>query len=393
MIETGEFRQRRTDVLNRLDGAVGLVFAGDGSPPLSGLWKPDSHFAYLTGLTDEPGAAVLFDGNNPDPKRRCALFLKPRNPELEAWEGYRDALSGALRDRTGFDSVQRTTLLARTLTTAARQRKRLACLHSFAVYDAPVSPDLAAFRKVLERVPGVVVEDHSETLPRLRSIKSPAEIRLIRSAVAATAAGFSKARALVRPGVAERDVQRALESGWAESGATGVAYNPIVGSGLRSTVLHYNANSGTLAIGDLLLVDAACSVGGYCADVTRTWPVSGSLSPRQREVYTVVLRALRAATAAVGPGVWLNEVDEAARAVIRDAGMEDAFIHGIGHQLGLDVHDATPDGPLQPGMVITVEPGVYLPDEKIGIRLEDDLLVTASGRENLTAAIEFEPLG
>lgn len=391
MIEVNEYRQRRNDVLTKLDGAIGLVLAGDGAPPLSGVWKPDSSFAYLTGITDEPGAAVLFDGKNPDPKRRCVLFLKPRNPEMEAWDGYRDPLTAALRARTGFDAVLRTTLLPRTLTNSARLRKRVACLHSFAVYDAPVSPDLATFRKVTERIPGIATEDQTDLLPRMRSIKSPAELALMRKAADATATGYAKARSAIKPGVTEREVQRALENAWAEAGGTGVAYNPIVGSGVRSTVLHYNANTGALADGDLLLIDAACSVGGYCADVTRTYPVSGRFTPRQREIYGLVLRALRAATAAVAPGVPMNEVDEAARVVFREAGLEDYFIHGIGHQLGLDVHDATPDGPLQPGMVITVEPGIYLPDEKIGIRLEDDLLVTASGRENLTSAIAIEP--
>jgi len=392
MIDTTEFQQRRNNVLAALDGAIGLVLAGDGAPPLSGMWKPESHFAYLTGLHDEPGAAVLFDGRNPDPKRRCILFLKPRNPEAEAWDGYRDPLTALLRQRTGFEAVQRTTLLPRTLTTSTRQRKRLACLHAFSVYEAPVSPDLTIFRKVTERVPGVSTEDHTDLIPRLRSIKSPNEIALMRKAGQATAAGYAKARTIVRPGATERNVQRALENGWAEAGATGIAYNPIVGSGLRSTVLHYNANTGELAAGDLLLIDAACSVEGYCADVTRTWPVSGKFTPRQQEVYGVVLRALRAATQAVGPGVWMNEVDEAARAIIRAAGFEDFFIHGIGHQLGLEVHDSTPDGPLRPGMVLTIEPGIYIPAENIGIRLEDDVLVTATGHENLTAAIPMEPL-
>jgi len=390
MITKDEFHQRRQLCLTKLDGAVGLVLAGDGAPPLSGHWKPDAHFAYLTGITDEPGAAVLFDPKNPDPSRRCILFLKPRNPETEAWDGYRDPLTAALRARTGFDAVLRTTLLPRFVSAAARQRKRLACLHPLAVYEAPVSPDYAIFKKVAERTPGLAIEDQTDLIPRLRSLKSPAEVDLLKQAVRATAAGYARVRAEIRPGVAERHIQRTLENAWAEAGGTGIGYNPIVGSGLRSTVLHYNANSGSLAEGDMLLIDAACSVHGYCADVTRTFPVSGRFTPRQREIYALVLRALRAATAAVRAGVFVHEVDEAARAVFREAGLEDFYIHGIGHQLGLEVHDATPDGPLQAGMVITVEPGLYLPEERIGVRLEDDILVTNTGSENLTASIAIE---
>jgi Xaa-Pro aminopeptidase len=399
-ILVNEYQQRRERVLKELakTGAVGLVLAGEGAPPLMGFWRPDQHFRYLTGITSEPGAAVLFDPANPDPKKRCTLFLKPLNPELEAWDGYRDTISAGLKRQYGFDTVMRTTGLARFVTLAARQRKKLACLHPFAVYDGPVSADLALFRKVSERVPGCAIEDRSTFIGCQRAIKSATEIGMVQAAVDATAAGYAAALKMLKPGIAERDVQAAMERAWSDAamdagGAdtrVGPGYNPIIGSGLNSTVLHYNQNVGFAREGEVLLIDAGCEVDGYTADITRTYPVSGKFTARQREIYELVLKAQEAAINAVKPGVWLHEVDEAARAVFRKKGLEDKYIHGIGHQLGLEVHDApeaTQDGPLAPGMIITIEPGLYFPDERIGVRIEDDVLLTKNGCKNLSAAI------
>jgi Xaa-Pro aminopeptidase len=192
---------------------------------------------------------------------------------------------------------------------------------------------------------------------------------------------------MLRPGVGEVDVERALARGYADHGGTGVAYNSIVGSGLNATVLHYMANTAKLEPGDLIVIDSAAEYLGYASDVTRTLPVSGKFTPDQREVYEVVLRAQLAAIKALRPGTRMLDADSAARAVIDKAGYGDAFIHGVGHPLGLQVHDVIPDHPLKPGMVVTIEPGIYLPDRKLGVRIEDDLLITSGGSENLTAAI------
>jgi Xaa-Pro aminopeptidase len=386
-IPAAEYAARRERVLKSLKGAAAVVFAGEGAPPLLGKWRADYSFKYLTGIDGEAGAAVVFDPQNPTPDKRVTLFLRPLNPELERWDGYRESIGAGLKDRTGFATIMRTGSLPRLLTVIARRSKRFACLHPFSTYPAPVSPDLAVFRQLAERVPGVAVEDQTEVLPTLRAIKSPAELRLMRKAAAATAKGYEYAVAAIRPGATEAAVERALEDGYRDGGAEGVSYNSIVGSGLNATVLHYMENAAALAAGDLLLIDSAASYRGYAADVTRTYPVSGRFTGDQRDVYEVVLRAQLAAIKAAKPGRRMTDVDEAARDVIDKAGYGDAFIHGIGHQLGLEVHDVTPDGPLRPGMVVTIEPGVYLPDRKLGVRIEDDILVTAKGNENLTAII------
>jgi Xaa-Pro aminopeptidase len=386
-IEISEFVSRRDRLMDALDGQVGLVFAGDHGASLPGIWQPDWNFYYLTGIRDEPGAILLLDPRSEDPRRRTILFLKPLNPELEEWDGYRDRITTSLKSRTGFPSVMRTYQLPRWLTGIARRRGRLACLHPFSVYDGAASPDLVTFRKVAERSIGVQILDRTNVLPSMRAIKSRPELGVLKQAAAATAAGYAAAAKAIRPGANERDVQRALERGFADAGGTGTGYNSIVGAGLNSTVLHYNTNNQPLEDGDVILIDAAARVGGYTADVTRTFPVGGRFSREQREVYDIVLRAMEASIKAVRPGVPMHEVEMAARRIIEKAGYGDAFMHGIGHQLGIEVHDSTPDGPLKAGMVVTIEPGIYLPDRRLGIRIEDDILVTRQGPQNLTAMI------
>jgi Xaa-Pro aminopeptidase len=390
-IDITEYADRRKRVLRALGGAVGIVFAGEGSPPLLGRWRPDSHFYYLTGIDSEPGAAVLFDPGAEDPDRRCILILRPLDSEQQRWDGHREEISSALRSRTGFRKVMRSTALPMLLGKAARRSKRLACLHTFAGHNSSVSPDLAVFRKVTERIPGVQIEDQTNLLPSLRAVKSKAEVTLMRHAARATALGYAAAAQIIRPGVTEMEIQHALENGYRANGASGPAYNSIVGAGFNGTVLHYMENADVARDGDLVVIDSGAEYQGYTCDVTRTFPVSGRFTKEQRELYNVVLRAQAAAIKAARPGARWHDVDGASRRVIENAGYGDAYIHGVGHQLGLEVHDASPDGPLKPGMVITIEPGVYFPDRNVGIRIEDDVLITSAGNTNLTAAIPKKP--
>jgi Xaa-Pro aminopeptidase len=386
-IKVSEYQARRNKVLKSLKGAIGLVFAGDGAPPLRGEWFPDMDFRYLTGLDDEPGSMVLFDPTNPDVKKRIVLLLKPVNPEMDVWDGYRDLISQSLRDKLGFTSVMRTNALPRFLTEAAKRSKRLACLHPVAAYSQPVTPDLELFQKVAARIPGCSIEDHSETITSLRLIKSPAEIRQIKSAIGATAHGLECLMSKLVAGVNERELHNALVSGFAAKGSLRNAFDPIVGSGHNATVLHYKENTAPCDDHDLIVVDSGAEINGYASDITRTIPVSGKYTKEQAKLYNIVLKSQRAAIRAIKPGATMAQVDEASRKVIRDAGYGDQYLHGVGHHLGLETHDPSPQVPLKAGMVVTIEPGIYLADKSIGIRIEDDILVTATGSKNLSASI------
>ncbi len=386
MILNAEFAARRARVLESLDGAAAVVFAGEGHPPLLGRWHASKNFVWLTGIVSEPGAAVLFDPSAPDPEKQITLFLRPLNPETEVWDGLRDPLGAPLKEKYGFTSVARTGSLNAMLTGAARRGKKLACLAPFSAPPAPVSADLALHRQVAERVLGVTIEDKTQLLITLRAQKSLAELALMRKAALATADGYAAALDVIRPGGSEAEVARALTMAFEKHGGEH-AYNPIVGCGINACIFHYMDNVGPLNPGELLLIDAGAAIGGYAADVTRTYPVSGTLSGEQKPLYELVLEAMEASINTLKPGSTMVEADRAARAVFAKSGYPDAFPYSVGHPLGLDVHEAAPDGPLLEGMVVTIEPGIYLLDKKIGIRLEDDLLITKTGYENLTASI------
>ncbi|MCX8033563.1 MAG: Xaa-Pro peptidase family protein [Thermoleophilia bacterium] len=391
-ISLEEYRVRREQVLEALDGAAAVVFAGTdpGDDSLVVRWKTNRLFWYLTGLDYESGAAILFDPSAEDRDRRITLFLAPRDPEAERWDGPRDFLDSSLKAKTGFSSLARITSLPARLTDAARKTKRLACLHPFTPYNGPVSPDLEIFRKVCDHVPGVGIEDQTQLLPRMRATKSPAELALIAHAVSVTRHALDAVLAYVHPGVTEKDLADVLLETFRKHGAE-PAFLPIVAAGPNSTVLHHRRLDRVLESTDLVVIDCGAAVHGYAADVTRTVPVQGHFSGEQQHIYDIVLEANQAAIEAVRPGATLREIQGQALEVIKAAGYEDFFFHGIGHQLGIDVHDVTPDGPLVPGMVLTIEPGIYLEDRGIGIRIEDDVLVTDQGRQVLTAEIPKTP--
>ena len=382
-----EYAARRTKLLALLKRAAALVFAGSHTNPLTDEYRPHPHFEYLTGVVDEAGAVLLLDPSNVIEARRTMLFLAPLNPEVDKWDGYRSEINKALRDSIGIQTIFRTDALGRWLTAAVKRSKRVACLHPFADYTQAVTPDLGIFRKVTERIPGVTIDDHTETIAKMRAVKSKNEVAMIQRAIDITAAGYEAMFKGVRPGMNEFDVQELLEHGYRSHGSRGPAYGTIAGAGINSTVLHYQANDQTIAKNDLICIDSAARFGGYGADITRTVPASGKFTKRQREIYELVLKAELAAIRAVKPGVTFARIDKAARDIINKAGYGDFFIHGTGHHLGLETHDITPDAPLRQGAVITIEPGIYIPKEKLGIRIEDNILITRDGAKNLSTKI------
>nr|MBC8421607.1 aminopeptidase P family protein [bacterium] len=376
MIPLKEYASRRAKITKQLKGATGIVFAGESEGERTSTWRPHPHFEYLTGITNEPEAMLLFDPTNPVAFKREILFLSARDPEVEQWDGIRLPLGSKLKKKTGFRTILRSRHLSYVLADIASRNKSFATLMPNSKIEAPISKDIELWEKIARRTPNYELTDCSHVIPKMRSVKSTAEIRMIQEAVDMTARGFADAMAFIKEGVNEFQVQATLEHGYAMAGGRGSAFPSIVGGGINSTVLHYKENDQDLCAGDMVCIDSGAFHQGYGADISRTIPVSGTFSKRQKEVYNIVLAAEEAAIKAVKPGVTINELDAVARAVINKAGYGEFFIHGIGHHLGLETHDACgPPFPFKKGAVITIEPGIYLPDEAIGIRIEDDILV------------------
>jgi Xaa-Pro aminopeptidase len=221
----------------------------------------------------------------------------------------------------------------------------------------------------------------------MRSVKSLAERDCMKEAVRISALGYDEVLKTMKPGMNEFQIQEALEHAYRANGSRGPAYNTIAGAGFNGTVLHYGANDQVMKDGDLIVIDSGADYRGYAADVTRTYPVNGRFSKRQKEIYSIVLKALEASIKKVKAGCTFQQIDKASRDIIKKAGYGDYFIHGIGHHLGVEVHDITPEGPLKEGAVITIEPGIYIPEENLGVRIEDDIVVTRTGCINLSKSI------
>jgi Xaa-Pro aminopeptidase len=243
--------------------------------------------------------------------------------------------------------------------------------------------------------------DAGPVIGKLRMIKSPAEIEQIQHSSDVTIAAHRKAWSMMKPGLYEYQIAAGMSNAYFEAGCERHAYAPIVGSGPNSVILHYMTNRRRVDSGEVVLMDVAAECADYATDVTRTVPASGKFTARQREIYDIVLGAQKAAIAAIKPGVKMRgdagALQEIAFEYINTHGKDlhgdplgKYFTHGLGHPVGLDVHDPQDNGPLQAGMVITVEPGIYIPDENIGVRIEDTLVVTENGSRNLSGALPRE---
>jgi Xaa-Pro aminopeptidase len=257
---------------------------------------------------------------------------------------------------------------------------------------------------VKDAAPQGTVKDVSPAVGTLRAIKSPGELALLTKAIEVSVDAQLEAMKMMRPGLYEYQVAAKMVETHSNGGCETEAYSPIVGSGFNSTVLHYNKLDRKMDDGEIVVLDVAGQYSGYAADITRTLPANGKFTPRQREIYEIVLGAQNAALAALKPGMTItgqgpNSLQRIATEYINSHGKDKEgrtlgryYIHGLSHHIGLDVHDASgPARPLEPGMVITMEPGIYIPEENLGVRIEDDVLVTADGYKLLTARLPRSP--
>jgi Xaa-Pro aminopeptidase len=380
-------------------------------------YRFDSYFHYLTGFGEPDAAVVLVTGAKP----KAILFCREKNEEREIWEGYRHGPEAA-RGLFGFDEAWTIGELDTKLPELLADQPALWCGFGYdEAWDARITRALNAVRANARAgvVPPHSIRDVRAVLDEMRLIKDASELATMRRAAAISAAAHRRAMAATRPGRHEYEIEAELLHAFRAAGSQAPAYPSIVASGPNACVLHYVANDRRMADGDLLLIDAGCELDGYASDITRTFPVNGRFSAPQRDVYELVLAAQQAAKAAIRPAAHWNEPHEAAVRVLTQgfvdlgllAGSVDELIergdyrrfymHRTGHWLGRDVHDAgeyKQDGEwrrLAPGMVLTVEPGCYIrpaadvPEAlwNIGVRIEDDAVVTADGCEFITDAV------
>jgi Xaa-Pro aminopeptidase len=417
------FRARRERYLRMAGGAVTVLPAAHErfrSRDTEVRFRQDSDFHYLTGFPEAEAVAVLTPH---DPERRFTLFVRPRDPESEAWSGPRLGVEGA-RERFGADAAYPLGELDAHLRDLLRPAEEVVyALGAHPEMDRRMLGLMGGFRKWRQRsgTAPLVVRDPDTLLAEMRVVKEPAELELHRRAARITAGGHLAAMRAARPGIGEWELESVLDGHFRGAGGGGPAYPTIVGSGAGATTLHYVANDRRARDGELVLVDAGAEVGMYAADITRTWPVSGRFSPAQRAVYEIVLEAEEAALATVRPGVPVLDAHDAAVRVltrgmvelgllagdvdelVQGGGYRRFYMHQTSHWLGLDVHDVGPyrrpgggPVPLEPGMVLTIEPGIYVPESAedvpaelrgIGVRIEDNAVVTPDGHEVTTRGV------
>ncbi len=396
------YHGRRVALAAKLHGGVAVLFAAV-EPALDFMpYRQDEDFYYLTGW-NEPGAALLImeapQAQTPRPAYKEILFLPTRDLRMEKYTGAKvDAATPGAAQLAGVDAVQPMTELAGVLNGLIAADRRLAR----GVWTQPEALQARALLGFTAATLGVDVNavasmDVTRLTAESRVVKDAGEIALIRKGSAASIEAQRVMMGTVRPGITERALAGKMTAVWMEGGCERPAYAPIVGSGIDSTVLHYSENTRTLEDGDILLVDAACEYSMYASDITRTVPVNGHFTARQREIYDIVLGAQQAAIDAFVAGKSkINDrdrrdpdsLDNAAYNYINTHGKDlhgqplgKYWLHGLGHMMGINVHDPA-DYPavLKPGMVFTIEPGVYIPEEKLGVRIECDFLVGADGK-------------
>jgi Xaa-Pro aminopeptidase len=398
-----EYQSRRAKLRAAESGPI-VVFGYTGHEDASeqAVFFQEESFYYLTG-DDEPGAALLLIPDVPDGKPidgpREVLYLSPRDRAQEKWEGPKMGPGDAgLAEKTGFEVVEPFANLRGDLTKLAKTYPVFYTLLPPSHEEG--YPHLTNWSGwIREMLPQSKVVDIAPVIDGMRQIKSPGELALIQKAVDLSVDAQLDAMKRMQPGLFEYQVAARMKEIHEMGGCEREAYSPIVGAGFNSTVLHYSSLNDRIKDGDVVVIDVGGEYGGYAADITRTLPAKGKFTPRQREIYEIVLGAQNAALAAVKPGAVLFGGPGSLQQIVTDyinAHGRDKdgqplgryYPHGVSHHLGLDVHDpGERTRPLEPGMVITVEPGIYIPEENLGVRIEDDVLVTKDGHQLLSVRL------
>lgn len=396
---SSDIAQRRAKLGKQISGGIAILFGEKEDPAeLHYAFFQEPNFFYLTGW-EEPGAIVLV---TPDPAKdsptyqqeitapREILFLPDRDLRQERWTGRKlGPLDPDVKEKTGFSTVLPVSKFESTVRALLETYPKLYTLAKSS--GAETLSKLAPMREQ---------QEVRQTIGGLRLIKSDDEIAKIQKTTDASVKGHFAAWKSIRAGQYEYQVAAVMVGAYMAEGCQRSAYSPIVGSGFNSTVLHYSRNSRRMDSGEVTVMDVAAECDNYASDITRTVPVNGKFTPRQRDIYNIVLGAQKAAIEAIKPGVAMAKLTTIAKEYIDTHGKDlhgeslgKYFIHGLGHPVGLDVHD--PGGAqgavLKENMVITIEPGIYIPEESLGVRIEDTLVVTKDGSRNMSGALPRDP--
>ena len=427
MITLEQFRQRRQALITQMaPGSAALIFAAPEvtrSNDTEYSYRQNSDFWYFTGFNEPQALLVLIKSD--EHHNHSVLFNRIRDLTAEVWSGRRlgqeaaPAKLGVDRALPWDDIGEQLHLLLNGLDVVYHAQGEYGYADQL-LFNA-LEKLRRGFRQNLSAPASVT--DWRPWVHEMRLFKSAEEIEILRQAGKISALAHTRAMQQCRPGMYEYQLEGEIHHEFSRHGARFPSYNTIVGSGENGCILHYTENESAMRDGDLVLIDAGCEFHGYAGDITRTFPVNGRFTPPQREIYDIVLASLHKALSMFRPGVSIHEVnDEVVHIMITglvDLGILDGnidelfeaqahrpfFMHGLGHWLGLDVHDVgdygTPsrDRVLEPGMVLTVEPGLYIaPDASvppqyrgIGVRIEDDIVITATGHENLTDSVVKDP--
>ena len=429
MILQTEYRQRREQLMMKIGNGTALFCSAPVAVMHNDVeynFRQDSDFFYLTGFNEPEAVAVLAPHH---PEHRFVLFVQPKDWEKEVWSGYRTGVDAA-KEKLGADAVYPITELDEKLPQYLEKANRIYYhLGRDRNFNHTI---LKHWQQLMRTYPKrgtgpMAIESTNPIMQAMRQVKSAAELEMMRKAVAISVDAHNHVMQFAKPGRYEYEIQAELEHIFRLRGALGPAYPSIVASGANSCILHYVENNQQMQEGDLLLIDAGCTYEYYNADITRTFPISGKFTPEQKILYELVLKAQLAAIAQVKPGNPYNQIHDTAvrilveglmdlgllagdiEEIIKEEKYKPFYMHRTGHWLGLDVHDAgiykcgeEAWQTLQPNQVLTVEPGLYIGFETkpvegqpeindrwrgIGIRIEDDVLVTESGHEILTAGV------
>lgn len=399
------FEARRQSILNQMaENSLLILYSGAPihiSADAYHHFEANKHFYYLTGLRRENMILVLRKSENGN---QSMLYIEKSDPNAERWTGKMVTVEEA-KSISGIDDVRFTASFQAQLDYLLGSSTLSTCYFDCYRHQQSDLPDynLAKAQQFAAEHPGITVRNLWPMAAKLRMQKDEDEVALTEHAIDITDKALQRVLTTLEPGMKEYQAQANFEHMVHYLGAEGPSFPTIAGSGKNGCMLHYETNRDTCQDGTLLLLDLGVRYQGYCSDITRTYPVGGKFTERQRKVYEIVLKANKEVAAQAKPGMTTKELNEICKKVLTQGCMElgliekeedigKYYMHGVSHHLGLDVHDVTVEGvKLAPGSIITDEPGLYIDEWEIGIRIEDDLLITEDGCRVLSAAIIKEP--